>query len=521
MANLNRYKEFINLNIKRTILFILIYTSYLIVTRFATIDDWAFNTIRHARYVEFTSHLSINDSIPFFTLLCVIFSKIIRLNYEQIISLPLLAPIYFISIYLLIKKLHINKYNCSVFIITALWLMYHGLQPTFFPHSIGYGLFIFLALLVYIHMEKKTDNRLYLGIIIVITAINLTSYNHMVQTIIFLYSIIILNVFPLSKKIHYKKISSFLYITIFSLTIYFLISNHFQVAFKAIVDRVSSPTHTYGIYKLLSKFNVIFFEKEISALSKYEFVGSVSRAPLYLFWYIIILISITFFVILVILKVKLCKKISDGEMIISGLIFPALFKFFIYNILGQFSLNSILPIGILTYPILLEKRSKLIKNGVITVIIILIGIGTYMEYSAYIDESYGGQTDRNNFKYFESPSKWFNTYRKIEVKTYTDELTRGYITQDAFSHGKYKSYIPDSLTVELVLSLLDSKNYSFDPPLNNKNIPRNIIFNYKADSINFSGWYKIIPWNNNYNKINNILYLNSIYTSSKIIICTT
>ncbi len=478
--------------------------------------------------VERTGYLALDiDPFPGFTIICVIYSKLLSISYESVVALPFLGPLFITILVLITQKISASEPRIINLLIVGSWMLFFGTRPTFFCHSIGLALFFVVIYISFLRLEsnKLEGNIIILSsvlLLILIVAIDMISYKLIFFTIFFL--IIIQSVRYLEKFYARKNFSKNMDIKLTTIIlIAFVISlsfNWFLYNSAIPVIRTSSEHPLEGLSNLFLQLNSLSAPKNETSFESYQYVGHISRLPLYLLWYALVGISIIACLYSIILKFSESRTLSFNEACIASIIITGVIIFFLYTTMGHNDLSFILTAGVLGYSKLINSKTMLFKKIFTLFSLILLLDVVIMNLFAVADNSYGGQTDQYEFQYLKHPAIWYNTYHKQHMyRTYADQLTKGYFLKEAFFVGK--PYISVPLSKDIVLSILGLKSSTFIMPnKNNTQITNNYIFNYKLDSISLERWFKIKSWSNYRDIIHDNHYMDIIYSSGYIDICT-
>lgn len=529
MPNTNRM---IRIELLCTLGFLVAFTATILLTRFATVDDFVFSNLTSAMGAERTGHVDLNlDPVPGYSVICTVFANVLGLRYESVVALPFLAPLFVFTLMAIIRRMASSPSRAIAILIMATWMLYFGTAPTLFCHTIGLALFLVAMFVSLMRMEKHNPeirgNPLNVPssivLMVLMISINMISYKLMLLTILFF---VVLQASLLFSRVRYGQKNpinqprGFVMLIAIGTTIALAFNWFFYGGFIPSI-RYSSGTPLDGIIRLLSALS----SKKTSALSTYYFVGESNRLPLYLVWAMLMLVAVILCYAISILKTSRRISLSNGERAIVALVSAGIVILLIYSALGLADIGYIMMGGLLGYSVLFKSnhwrtRQETGNKIIAALVLLMFSITIIMNAFAVIDNSYGGQTDSNAFQYLEGPAEWYIAYASDNVSTSTDILTWGYIMKDASSLGKPESLYPHPFTEYDLLFILEPTTPLSSPYQNhNSSLADQYLFNYKEQYFSVLGWEKFQSWSYHIPNVRSSPYLSVIYASGAVDVC--
>jgi len=483
--------------------------------------------------VERSGHFNFDeDPIPGFTALSVMLSSVLGLRYVSIVALPLLAPLFVFSLAAILRGISIqnppSRHNSlTIFSILAIWMLYFGTNPTLFCHTIGLALGFVVILLSVLYIQQTEEggrettpkSSIFLLLILSLIAINVISYKLMFFTILFL-TVISITVW-LENRISIDNLDDYRHgltpVILIGVILALSFNWVFYESFIPAIRMVDQPME--GLMILLSVFQV----GESTPLSQYHFIGESSRIPLYISWGVIVILGLVIVTIVILRKVFRGFELSIGERVIAAFIISSASILVLYNMMGFADMGYLLMGGVLSYFVIVNycsSRTRGLRNMMLIVILVLLGITVLMNALAIVDDSYGGNTDRNEFYYLKNPVGWY-----LECWDYnspiieTDILTGGYLSMEAVSSGKPDYFAPSPFSTTSLLLILESELHQSDEN-NLTSSDYHCMINYRTNYFVAHGWERFQSWSIHIDKVHANQYMNIIYTSGDIDIAT-
>jgi len=523
MRNTNRV---FRIELLCTLGFLIAFTATILLTRFATVDDFVFSNLTWAMSAEITGHVDMYlDPFPGYSVVCTIFANVLGLRYESVVALPFLAPLFVFTLMAIIRRMAGSPSRAVAILVMATWMLYFGASPTLFCHTIGLALFLVVMLVSLMRLGKQTPEtqrnpsnvQSSIVLLVLVISINMVSYKLMMLTILFFVALQISLLFSRvrGQENPNNQLRGFMALTVFGITIALAFNWFFYRGFIPSI-LYSSGTPLDGIIRLFSALS----SKEPTALSAYYFVGESNRLPLYLMWAGLILVSVILCYAILFLKTSRRISLSSGERAAVALISAGVVILMIYSALGLADLEYILVGGLLGYPVLFRPSHRHtrreIGNKIIAVFVLLMfSLTIIMNAFAVIDDSYGGQTDSNAFQYLEGPADWYIAYASDTTSTSTDILTWGYIMKDTSSLGEPESPYLHPFSEDDLLFILEPSLYQ----THNSSLADLYVFNYRERYFSVYGWEKFESWSYHIPDVRNNPNLSVIYTSGAVDVC--
>lgn len=514
--------------------FLLAFVAFLAKTRYATVDDFIFKNLRWSAIVDRAGFLQIGrDPVPGFTSEFVVISQVLGLRYESVVGLPLLAPSFVFALTAIIRRLlPVSSPFILTFSMVAAWMLYFGCNSTLFCHTIGLTLFFTMLLLVMLRFEsnhrhvsrRPCRGTIAISAIVVLISTNLISYKLMFLIVFTLIGIELsrpaISRNPSNSNTSTSDLSVLIAIGIvLALAFNWFFYDSFVPALR---DSIENPF--FGASRYLSSLR----PEEPTALSKYYFVGNLSRLPLYVAWAALVSVGASLGAIVPLSKAVFGKPLSSSERVVFSLVLSSVVILVIYSSLGVLSLNYLFSAGLLAYAILptsesasrrFGRRKKLLSVAVRFAIAFALVTTITMNVFAVADESYGGQTDRNSFCYLMEPSSWILTHLNKESTVSTDVLTGGYMLMEMDLSEGGESLRIHAFSEGDLLFLLEGVNQEMLTTHNEHSLGTVYVINYKQDHFSILGWQMFKAWSENALRIQENQHLDVVYSSGGIGVC--
>lgn len=458
------------------------------------------------------------EGLNAFYMIIVYFAVVSNVSYDILPSLPLMALPLILLLIAIFKNMCNEDKKKYHYISLSLVLIYvtQSSFPRFglFPHNVGFILFLVIVLLsLYLHNCK---NRQTVSLLIIVTmiSINYISYKLTFYIILFIISMSIISEYYVRRRSSMQR--PFAVVALIGI-IFTLSFNQFVYHnFLPKITSASEVRSSWGIEKLLSLSN--FFRNPEDPLSEYYLSTPLEIKYSYLFWLVIIMISIILCTIHIFKKFLKRKNFLIGEKVIFGLIISSALILIVYNALGLADLSFLVFTGIVGY-VMISQLSRNYKRFVLIGILLLLVLNVYSNVEAVRNNFYMGQKDENYFQYINPISEWYfkHVTNDIRKHTGTDVLTRGYFLKEiAIDNISYK-YNPELLSREQMLLLLKP-----DINLIEKNpdfiyYDFRFIINYRERPFfSIGGWDSFNSWSYYKKNIEMNRYIDSIYSSGDV-----
>jgi hypothetical protein len=501
--------------IKITLILIFGFFAVILLTTYPTVDDFIFSNISNAVRAGNVGHFDVGfDKVPGFTASIIILYEVCKIPYEILLTLPLLL-IPFVLVFLAILK----RSGGYVYpLIAVVCLLHFCKHPVLFCHTIGLLMLLIIVFLAFLRMEN-TNQQFSISVLIIIMfiSLNFMSYKLTAFSIFFVSFLYIIELYEKKFVVQsdaHSDIIRYRFGTLALICLTFVLSfnQFFYKSFIPTLQKFESPF--LGIERIFSRFmtNQIY-----DPLSVYFYKGEMGHASLYITWMAIIGILLIICIVVIFKKIILRENLSINEKTILSFGAAACFIFIIYTRLGKAEIGYILLTGLLGCGVLLtidSKRCRFFANSSVF-LLFLLSISMFI-----LASDYGGQKDMGHFRYLMSPAKWYVSHAKyaedVYPNTYTDVLTSGYFLKVALSENEQKAYRPAVFSSKELLFLLEP----YENPLHTEESENFYIINYKERRFAIMGWDTINSWSKYKHKINSNPYLNIMYSSGWIDICT-
>jgi hypothetical protein len=482
-----------------TILILILIFFILILIYDGSIDDFVPKHIAVIHDTIKSSHLSGEDEIqiPGFYALGSIICLVSNIDPRYLILKPFQMIPYALALFILIYRLCPSLSVAFIFTFIDLISSIDGTARIFFwPHGLASALFYILLFLLIRNIEQKPTIEATTKILLILIGISLIymSYDLFLIFLLFILSLSTINFFDLRKGAKNEEESYDKRLLIMNLFNLFAILIIVQLGLSKFAYDVFFPliqSSNYikisGIDKLIlsywqaSYLNVPPIVKEIALINP-KIISIVS-----LFKYIFLILSIIFFLIMILRKKLQGKKLNINDSMTIALIIA-----FSLWVSIRFSIGQI-AIGFLYWPAIfsllwLFRFSNRLRIWAIFVTLFLL-FSTPLYY--YLNSSNDLiDKDKNDFNQYELPAIWY-FQNKGDFKGLSDEFTNNFFTFNYCTKFDYPC--SDTYNQFKVLSINDieillarSGNY---------NIPESyFILNYNLNSMSLANWFLAKSW---------------------------
>lgn len=505
------------------LLLVLVFFIFFLLVINPSISEFDYWHMTNAIITEKSGFINTKDidleGLATFYILIVYFAMISNVSYDILPSLPLMSlPLIFFLIAIL-KNMYNEDKKKYYYVLLCLVLIYvtQSSFPRFglFPHNVGFILFLMILLLSLCLYNRHNRQMISLLMIITVISMNYISYKLTFYIILFIISMSIISEWY---YVHHRVDIQRPFAAIALIGIIFTLSFN-QFVYHNFLPKITSASEvrsSWGIEKLLSLSN--FFRNPGDPLSEYYLSTPLEIKHSYIFWLILIVISLILCTAHIFKKFIKRENFLIGEKVIFGLIISSTLILIVYNALGLADVSFLVFTGIVGYTMIFQF-SRNYKRIVLVSILLLLIMNVYSNIEAVRNNFYMGQKDENYFQYINPVSAWYVKHVTNDIRrhTSTDVLTRGYFLKEIATNNISDKYNPGLLSREQVLLLLKPDNSLIEKNPDFRYYDFRFIVNYRESPFfSIGGWDSFNSWSYYKQDIKSNRYIGSIYSSGDV-----
>jgi len=452
---------------------------------YPSVDDFTFGGLKYVESIDFAGSIDIfSNNTPGYYVYNYIIWKICNIPAQDTVMLPFqILPITLLLMLILRRTNAKNIICCSILLIY--FTSDYAPISTWFVHTMGFILFLTLIAISTMKVKsisRKKRRQYDIALIIVILALNFTSYKLTFISIVFMILLQIGMIYSASYCKHDhpgKSIKSGAHcdikIIIFAL-IFVSFFNHF------IYDTFLPVLNAYSDFSTSSGFEKTFFTRSQELgdpLWEYYFQSPGHLIQLHTIWLGLLMGGLGYFAMKVMRKVVKRASFSFEENLILAIFGASTLMYMIYNLLGLSDMQFLILSGFIAYAQIFGSIGHDKKKVIGVTILVFLLLNASIGYERIKYDYSSAQRDSNSFEYLNVPSTWIAKNLIVEpiaTRTVTDTLTYTYASYKAervFESEFYKKF--QILTRDDIMALLgqaeDSNRY-FSHLVTNHNLNR-------------------------------------------------
>lgn len=493
-------------NKKLVYIFLLVSFSYSLIVFNGIIDDFSPRHITAIEQISDNSFLDQNNrmtnQIPGFYALGVAIKLISNISSIGLLTYPLqLLPFLTIFYVFILKVSNSPFFSCAA---TFLYVCSGTTGTTkifFWPHGVGYIVYYAALFSIFSIMLSPSYKRSEFNLLLIICGCSLgfLSYN-LYSSLIILLSFFMLNMWIIQNKkissISIAPISFLNCLLIFIVTQFGLsrfVYNTFIPTLKATSDLEIS-----AVDKFLSAYIYTQPNPEISAISELLLNFPLIITIISALKYLIICISIAFFVLLCIKKISTKMKLTVFDLFIVSVLMSEFIYFLIRTYIGGISITSLFLPGIFCIIWLYQYSSKYQKWPKLAIIILLVLTPTYTYY-----------IDLYNVR---NQQLYENEYLKVSSNWYFENKGDNIGVSDEMSRNLISMFIYEEFHCLSEIKILPQEDAGFlVNKLSLENSQKYYLINYQLRRMSLQNWVIIKTWRFFENSIDSNKHICKIY----------